>query len=234
MNNKLKLAIILIIFILILVSAWIFSNKTITNISNKNSNNIYTKPTKSIIIPNSQSTYRIISVLPMDEEKNVPLDTIIEITFNLPPDLQDIEFSINPRIDSSSQISGQTLKIIPLNDLSPGTKYTYVVKYKNRTLPSRTYSFLTQGTFSNLPDTQPEGAAEAEAKFQRENHPDVYLSNQIPYESFFFVLTSEFTVDHFRFTVVQKSASAKQDFLNWLISLELTESQIDRLDITYR
>ena len=87
----------------------------------------------------------------------------------------------------------------------------------------------------NIPDTMPEGAAEAERLFQRENHPDVYLANFTPYDSGSFSVQSEFLSDTnlFRFTVIQKTSAAKDDFTNWLKSLQLSDQQIGTLDISY-
>ena len=151
-------------------------------------------------------------------------------------DIKDIDFSVNPLFDYQLQANNNILKVLPENNLAPGTKYTYIVKYKSQTLPSRSYSFLTAGEIKDLPDTQPEGAAEAEAEFQRQNHPDVFLSNFTPFESATFSLSSEFIGEengHFRFTVTSQTSAGKNDFLNWLKSLNLSDNQIAELDISY-
>src|SRR3972149_8459616 len=97
MDKKLKLAIFLIIFILLFLTVGLFSRKNKPGISIKKDNNIYnnqSKPTGSLT---SQTDYRVTSVKPLDEDKNVPLDTVIEITFTSQVNLKDIEFSINPQ-----------------------------------------------------------------------------------------------------------------------------------------
>jgi len=90
-----------------------------------------------------------------------------------------------------------------------------------------------------LPDTQPTGAAQDEKKFQLQNSPDVFLSNQTPYSTKSFSVTSDFKTQptgHFYFIVTLKSKDSAQDkisFLNWLKSLGLSDNQINALDVTY-
>ena len=223
---------ILILLVLLLTK----KNNSGNTENNSNNNNIYNNPSQPVANPTTLSTYKIIAVSPSDEEKNVPQNSFIQITFNLPPGEGNEEFTVAPAFEFTSELNNNQLTVTPLSLLAEGTKYTYIVKFKNQILPSRTYTFTTTGEFSILPDTQPSGAAEFEENFQKENHPDVFLSNFTPYSADSFSVSSEFIPvqpGHFRFTVTSLSSSGRQDFHDWLRSLDFTDSRISALDILY-
>ncbi|OGG06245.1 hypothetical protein A3D05_03720 [Candidatus Gottesmanbacteria bacterium RIFCSPHIGHO2_02_FULL_40_24] len=229
-----------LIILLLPVIYWLNAGKNKTQTTELDNNKIiqndsnYTDSTAPDYDTNI-ALYKIISVFPPDETQNIPLETSLTITFDQPVKKEVIEFSSNPAFPYEMGIKDNQLEITPKSVLEEGTKYTYIVKYKNYSLPSATYSFTTAGSLQNIPDTMPEGAAEAERLFQRENHPDVYLANFTPYDSGSFSVQSEFLSDTnlFRFTVIQKTSAAKDDFTNWLKSLQLSDQQIGTLDISY-
>lgn len=78
-----------------------------------------------------------------------------------------------------------------------------------------------------------------EIQHQQKTEPDLFLSNNLPYQTHDFDASAAFTsspTDHFYFTVVTKNGNpdgAKQKFLTWVQSLGLTQEQINKLDIRY-
>lgn len=89
-----------------------------------------------------------------------------------------------------------------------------------------------------LPDTQPSGAAEREDNFQKENHPDVFLSNQTPFENEMFLVESGYKsapTGHFYFKIMLKGnyETSKKTVFDWMKSLGLLDTQIQKLDIEY-
>lgn len=184
-----------------------------------------------------QPKLEVVAVAPVDEAQKVPLDAKIGITFNQPDDQNDAEFSIHPSIRYDIAWEGNTMIVTLTENYAPGTLYTYIIKYQSRDLPSKTYSFTTIGRIAPASDTQPEGAAEAENAFQRVNHPDVYLSNNVPYSSGTFSVASEFVTSpegHFQFTVTSLQSTGKEDFIAWLKTLLLDDDQIAKLDVIYQ
>ena len=184
-----------------------------------------------------QPELNVVSVSPSDNAINIPLFAKIEITFNQLDDTLDSEFSIHPQTAYDLAWKQNKLIVTPKENLKEGTIYTYIIKYQSRVIPSGPYSFTTAGPLAPLPDTQPEGAAEAELAFQRVNHPDVYLRGLTPNETDSFSATTEFVGGeggHFQITVVQKNPEGKNNFLYWLKSVELTDEQIVNLDVIYQ
>ena len=231
---KSKYLIIGLVIFLFFTLFWFFSRKNISVQNQSQSitpiNNITTIPE----IDQAKPQYNIVSVDPLDGQLNVPFNQKITAVFETAVYGDDVEFSSDPPFPFDKTVLNNILTITPRAPLASGTRYTYIFKYTRSAVPSRPYSFTTRGPIQNIPDTMPEGAREQEDAFQRENHPDVYLSNFTPYESPSFSLTSEFVEEEsiFRFTMVQKTQSAESDFRNWLSSLELSEEQISRLKIT--
>src|SRR3989344_3633781 len=230
-NKKQIIFLILILFFLSAIGVLAF--KSLNKDKNPQIND-----TKTSITPDpAELEYRIVEAKPDDEEKNVPVDTVIEIVFNKDVNPDELEFSIAPKIEFELDYEGNVLYVYPKNNFVTGTKYTYIIKYKAQALPSRTYSFITEGEFKSLPDTQPEGGFEEQEDYVRLNKPDIYLTNKTPFTSPTFIVQSTYVEGnpgHFRFTVIQKTATVKSAFLEWLKSLKLTEEQISHLDIIYK
>ena len=226
-NKKQIIFLILILFFLSAIGVLAF--KSLNKDENPQIND-----TKTSITPDpAELEYRIVEAKPDDEEKNVPVDTVIEIVFNKDVNPDELEFSIAPKIEFELDYEGNVLYVYPKNNFVTGTKYTYIIKYKAQALPSRTYSFITEGEFKSLPDTQPEGGFEEQEDYVRLNKPDIYLTNKTPFTSPTFIVQSTYVEGnpgHFRFTVIQKTATGKSAFLEWLKSLKLTEEQISHLD----
>jgi len=181
---------------------------------------------------------QIISVLPLDKELNVPLNSPIVITFDRKFKPNEIAFSFAPDIITKSTVAENVLTVTPLVSFQSGMQYTYIIKYAATPIPSSTYSFTTEGDLRPLPDTRVEEAVIKENEFQKQNHPEVFLANQTPYSSGTFEITAEFdnTLQnpHFVFSVSLKSSSGKADFDAWAMSSGLSQEQLALLDIEFR
>ncbi|HLB61111.1 MAG TPA: hypothetical protein VJL83_05915, partial [Patescibacteria group bacterium] len=112
---------------------------------------------------------------------------------------------------------------------------------RNEFLPFTVDFFSTGPTPTKLPDTFP-GVEEVikQETFERENHPDVYLTNKTPYAEPSFSVVSDFKKEptgHYYFIVeISEGFTLEQgrtEFVNWLKTLQLTEQQINLLDIEY-
>ena len=192
--------------------------------------------TKPSLEPARIAKLEILSVAPADGAGKVPLDARIEITFDKPDTQNDTEFSIHPQLLYDLTWKDNKMIVSPRENYGSGTVYTYIIKYQSTPIPSQTYTFTTIGKPVQQPDTQPEGGAEFEKAFQRELHPDVYLSNNVPYSSDTFSVTGEFTAEpegHFKFSVNILKTTGQEDFIAWLKTLLLTDEQIASLDIIY-
>lgn len=88
-------------------------------------------------------------------------------------------------------------------------------------------------------ETRDKTLIQSEQNFQKQNHPDVYLSNMTPYESDSFNIYSDFKTEpsgHFYFLVYLNKNdvnSARNQFIAWIKKSGLTEAQIQGLDIQY-
>lgn len=237
MNNR-RIIYILIagIFILgiVLLLVMAIRNNTPSSTSDLN-------PT-GIVIPTNKiptNTLDIVDVDPKDQTKNVPLDKTIIITFSKTFTENDIQFSITPNTSYKSSIEGNKLIISPSSNWEAGVHYGFSVNFADDNQKVRLYEFTTTGpTQEYLPDTQPSGLFESEQNTQREQDPNLFVSNQTPYESSTFYVTSEFDSNppsHFYIIVHLKDTNTGQaDFNAWLQSLNLTQQQIDSLDVRYQ
>lgn len=188
----------------------------------------------------SGSSIKVTSSEPKSGTSNVPTNQKIVIELDRPFKDNEIEFSISPSVKYSYSVSGSTLTITPLEPLSPGTTYAYSVNYNVGDEAPKTYTFTTEGPTPSLsPNTFPSGAYEQEQNFQKQTYPDLFLKNQTPYSDSYFSITGAYKstpTGHFAFTVVLTGdhTASQNDFLSWLKSLGLTDSQIQTLDISYQ
>lgn len=194
-------------------------------------------PTRDI----AQGGFDIVSIDPQDMATNIPLDQIITITFNREYQDSEITFSISPATPYMIHKEGNKLTIFPQSTWETGTPYGYSVNFADDAEKVRLYRFTTTGpTPEFLPDTQPEGAYDAEEKKLRENYTDMYVNNNMPYETDTFSAVSEYNPnppEHFFFIVTSKTPDknlARSDFITWLKSIQLTDEQIGKLDIQYK
>lgn len=237
-NTTFLIAIIVLVIIIILSGILLLSSN-----KNNGSNTVAPPPSDEFTISDTpQPTsppLNVISTRPENGSTNIAIDTKIIVSFNRIISADEIEFSISPATLYQQNVSSNTIVVNFDQLLQVGVTYTFVIKTQKGTL-GRTYSFTTLGppqTF--LPDTNP-GLNESDQAFQIQNHPDVYLSNQTPFATTQFAISSEFKTDpsgHFAFTLILKGSNkdaAKEAFIDWLISIGLTDDQIGLLDISYR
>lgn len=100
-------------------------------------------------------------------------------------------------------------------------------------LPSVVY------TPTPLPAALQDHTADQENTYNRQNQPDIFLSNNVPYENADFSITSDFsdTTQKFFFIIHLKTADQQQGqaaVTTWLRSLGLQDSQIAQLDLRYQ
>ena len=83
-------------------------------------------------------------------------------------------------------------------------------------------------------------AKEKQDKYELNEHTDVFVSNKTPYSNDYFSISSDFKPEpdpHFYFLVKFKGGNkekAKSEFIIWLKSLGLNNSQIENLDIIFQ
>jgi len=193
-------------------------------------------PTKIIM----RNNLDVVSV-PINGSTNVALDTALHITLSKQFTLNDITFHISPNTPHLEVIEGNVLVITPETQWNKGTPYTFNIIFPDDKEKVRSYTFQTQGSPQQfLPDTRPEGYYEESELLHKENYTDIYVTNKTPYANDVFSIRSEFdpTVPaHFYFIVTSKGEGLNgvQQAVNvWLQSLDLTQAQIDTLDIKYQ
>ncbi|GEM_PF-6009910 len=147
-NRKVIIGVLILVVLLgLLFLVSLFSrlrNQQITNQANQT-----TAPTAT--------TLSIYSTTPANNEKGVPINTNIVITFNETVQLADFSFSINPALDlKATQPTNNTLELQNSNGFKSNQKYDFKVTLKNENLifnsQAKTYSFsFTTGNY-NLRD----------------------------------------------------------------------------------
>ncbi len=193
-------------------------------------------PTQSIVA----GELDIVGIDPKDDAQNIPLDQTLRIEFSRSFTDQEIEFFINPNTAHNTKIEGNKLIITPQNQWEPGMHYNYSVNFTDDNQKVRLYRFTTTGpTQEFLPDTQPEGLYEETQNEHKTKRPDIYVANNTPYESGTFSVSSDFEPNppaHYYLIVKRKISDeeqVRQDVNLWLQQLDLSQEQIDGLDIRY-
>lgn len=180
----------------------------------------------------------VTAVFPPDKTIHAPLNQQILLTFNKAFTKDRVQFFVKPAFQFSTSIEGNSLRIIPQQQLTEGTTYQFSVNITND-LPSPVFHFTTVGTIQPAQqDTFVNNAQESDKTIQT-THPDIFLSNKTPFSSSDFSVSSDFTdtpTSHFFFTVSLEGnqSISKQDFLSWVRQQGLTDQQISSLDIRYQ
>lgn len=248
MNNKFKIiilgtALFLLIFLTLLFN-FLTKRQTGsgTSVSPETTGGLeQNEPVPTLTAPVEGGSYYVVSTTPVDKAINVPIDQAITMTFNRGVKLTDIEFGIDPNFKYSTQVVQNKLIIKPLENLTPSTIYTYSVNFPVTGEFAPSFSFISFGPTPQFqPNTAPKNYEEVEDKFLLEKHPDIFLSNKVPYSSRTFSISSLYKRQpsgHFAFIVELKDIStgqSKADAVNWMKSLGLSGQQINQLDIEYR
>ncbi|MGH7245671.1 MAG: Ig-like domain-containing protein [Candidatus Levyibacteriota bacterium] len=189
-------------------------------------------------ISSSSSLIHVISTTPPNKAINTPLNQKITIVLDKFVSEKDITFSTFPQANLTLSIDRNIINATISGEFFPSTTYKYVVTYKNYPLPI-TYSFTTEGP---TPTPRPKLSVSVKTMrddWNRENHPDIFLSSQLPQDTNTFSADYRFTqipYAHYAFTVTAKidANAAKTDFISWMKSLGITDEQIQTLDITYQ
>lgn len=232
-----------ILVILIMGFFLLQRQKKIDNQSATQSGILQTNPT-GIIIPTQEIKSHeldIVEVYPIDRKQDVGLKTPITISFSRKFQLNELEFFISPNSPASIEVEGMKLIIQPIDTWTPGTNYSYSVNFPSDVTKVRLYGFTTTGPTSiGYPDTAPQDYFQSELQKQKTERTDLYVANQTPFESDIFSITSEYTIEppnHFYFKVQSKitdQSRITQEVHVWLQSLDLTQDQINSLDIRYQ
>lgn len=179
----------------------------------------------------------ITKLIPEDNSTNISSNQQVQIIFNRILNLNEVYISFGPGVTFKTVLNNNTITLIPESPLTSGLTYKLLVKFNKTGELSKQYQFTIAGTPPEyLPDTQPPGAAQQSEEFNRQNHPDIFLANKTPIKQTTFDLykgTLKSTPqEHYSFVLVTKADLAKADLSTYLISLGLTQDQINSLDIT--
>ncbi len=235
MNKKIILGLLLAILIIPTSLAIIKPSSNFVPFSKSPTPTPFLESTKT-----SKSLLKVVSTIPENKSLNAPLESTVIITFNRRPNESEFRISSLPEIPGEFKIEGNKLILKPLSPLLPSTLYLInVVLSSNKEIYS--FSFNSFGpTPTPLPNTYDPGIFEKANNYERINNPDVFLSNQTPYSNSRFSVTSSYTNNpsgHFFFTVKLTGANkdaSKADYINWVKSKGISESQISELDFRYQ
>ncbi len=245
-NKKIIIVLSITVIILIIITYVLMNRNTSDNSSNP------VTPTPAVgfedVIPGilvdrndiTPDEIDILAVSPADQTSNIVETSPIEITFTQSIIESDVNFSISPDLTFNKQIEGNKLIISPSENFQPSTLYTYRIEIRENLEKIRMYTFKTAGQGPlNRPDTAPsdEVISQYEESIRIE-YPDIYLQNKTPYETKTFGITGTYSnaAREFQFRVLLKGANkneSRASFILWLQTLDLSDKQIESLDITY-
>lgn len=187
-------------------------------------------------VPTSQAL-SVISSIPSMNAQDVPPNITLRVTFNKEPNLESTSVKFTPTATFQLSIVSNILFIKPTADLQPNTNYTAEVSM-NGMLSPYVLSFKTalQNPSGTAPDAE---SLKKHDEILRQMKPNAYLSNKLPYSTNDFSASSAIkpSTNNLYFIVVLQGidkVSAKNAFLDWLRSLQLTDTQIQGLDIEYQ
>ncbi len=139
----------LIVFLLYLFIAQRKNNTLIPN------QTVTEAPTIGVVYP-PKNKLKVIQTTPQNNTNNVGIDSKISISFNGTISDQSVTFLIGPPIKFDQQIQNNNLIVTFSQPLSPGTLYTFTIKYPHTDGYPETFSFRTTGpTQQFLPNTYP-------------------------------------------------------------------------------
>jgi hypothetical protein len=180
---------------------------------------------------------------PLNNATNIPVTQIITLNLakNRTISPADLNVTIEPTTPFTIGLKDSAITITPKSALKPGIPYLIQVIYKGDTANLYSLTFRTVGpTATPVPNTRDEKLIQDINQSDKTNNPDVYLSNQTPYQTSDFSIDSVFKKEptgHYGFIV--KITSNDQDgtkakLLEWIRSTGLSDTQIQTLDITYQ
>lgn len=185
----------------------------------------------------STKQLKLISSNPRSGDRVLATQPLI-FTFNQPVATESVSFSLFPEVDYTISSRLNSLIVSPINPYYQDIIYNYVIS-------SLDGNPITSGIFISGESGSPlqplsgdyentDSLADAD---QRQNFPDIYVAGFMPYEGNTFAVSDDFSASpsgHYVFTVVLRTTGAKNDFLNWLKKIHMTQEQINKLEITYQ
>lgn len=186
---------------------------------------------------NSTTKVKLVSSNPPNGGHISPTQPLI-FTFNQPVATESVSFSLFPEVDYTLSSRLNSLLVTPVTPYYQDIIYSYTIS----TLDG---DIITSGTFSSGTSPSPvqplrgdypntDSLADAD---QRQNFPDIYLAEFVPYDGNTFAVSDDFSASpsgHYVFTVTQRVSGAKNDFLSWLKKINMTQDQINKLEVSYQ
>ena len=182
----------------------------------------------------------IVDSNPKNGQKSVDLKTNITIKLNKPIKQNFLSFTIFPEVSHSAYSSGNSIEVIFNEKLKEGATYSYSIldsSYSNKPI---TQWFITKG---NVPTPLPhldesEKIIKKELEMQKKEKPEVFLSNNTPFENEYFKIESAYREDPegFDFSISFKISDknlAQKSLDDWLLSIGLNKDQISNLNLIY-
>lgn len=176
---------------------------------------------------------RIVSTSPAENELAPIATNTLTYTFSgdvsakavraeLFEELTGVNVPVNPVSEKN------TITVTILRPLAPDSGYRATLRLLDGSVFTHVLTFRTRQ--GQPVDTYPIGIPEKVEELNRQNHPDIFVANKLPYGTETFSMSSTIQNDgKILFTVKGKAAEAK----SWLLSLGLTEAQIATLAIHY-
>lgn len=230
------------IFLILLVIIYLaLSNKDTENeLSQQQINNQIDKniPTNEQLQQEKKQDFIIQAVEPSNGKENVDVKTFITIRYAQPLAQKDIkEIVLSPKMDADFSLKNKTLIIKPKRTLQPGTPYSFRIYYANETY-SESFYFVTEGETPEefYEQVDPGILLDNSEEEQKKNDPSLYVFNKTPYKTELFSVSSNLTSDDtiiIHVTLKTDGEKARQEFIEWLLSIGLTEEQIGELNIEY-
>lgn len=197
----------------------------------------FQKPTFSPQKVNPKKVRTLMAGSPINGATSSDIPTAIALIFDQPVQAADISFSVTPNFSYDTKATGNILTISPKQALLPGTSYFFVLRlYKpDGSLNLTNYSFTTPG--QQLTPT-PSSSGVVLDQYNQQlllSAPDVYVANQLPYQTLTFSASATLSGNHYLFTILGKDTVVeKNDFSTWLKSIGLSDTQIQTLKTSYQ
>lgn len=198
--------------------------------------NIPAPTTESLTGAPSLLSFRLVKTSPPNNGVNVNTASPVSFEFNKSVADTSPAITFSPQAQFNYTFSQNTLIITPTAALTPATTYTVTVKLAGQTFFT---VFNTTGPTPTIgKSTFNPGAAEKDTAYLKENRPDIFISNYVPYTGATFSVADDYSTgqDRFVFTVTAKNSGVevKQDFLNWVKSKGLNDTQASNLIVSYK
>jgi len=230
-----KIFVVIVVIFIILLSIVL----TVLPVRKPTPNNSQQIPTPTPIFPGSTNTtpLRVISTNPIDGTTQIASNQPISISFNNTIATEDLLISSIPPVSFTQEVQKNTLILTPQQPYEDNILYTLTLEdaHSHQVLLSLHFSSGNSPTAIPMQDTNIQTDVDT---FDKANHPDVFVANNTPYTANNFSVSASYVdgspFGHYGVYVSLKTPVGKQDFLSWLHSLGITDSQTESLDIHYQ